>query len=207
MTSDPSAAGPRAAPHRRRTLLLDRSFQLRYALLLATLGAAAVTLFGALAYQVHASAMASVAASSVGGAAAEVSAGGQTLLWLTVVGALGTAVVLGVFGLLLTHRVAGPVHVMGLYMAALAAGRYPRLRPLRKRDELRSFFERFREAVDRIRAREADEARALGHALGALAPIAVSPEAREALATLESLHARKRQAAEGAGDVAFTPGS
>ncbi|MBF5043654.1 HAMP domain-containing protein [Aggregicoccus sp. 17bor-14] len=202
MTSDPSA-GPRAAPHRRRTLLLDRSFQLRYSLLLATLGAAAVTLFGALAYQVHASAM----AATVGGAAGEVSTGGQTLLWLTVVGALGTAVVLGLFGLLLTHRVAGPVHVMGLYMAALAAGRYPRLRPLRKRDELRSFFERFREAVDRIRAREADEARALGHVLGALAPIAVSPEAREALATLESLHARKRQAAEGAGDVAFTPGS
>ena len=78
---------------------------------------------------------------------------------------------------------------------------------MRKRDELRSFFERFREAVDRIRTREADEARALGHALSALAPIAVSPEAREALATLEALHARKRQAAESAGDVAFTPGS
>src|SRR6476469_7371382 len=113
MTSDPSA-GPRAAPHRRRTLLLDRSFQLRYSLLLATLGAAAVTLFGALAYQVHASAM----AATVSGTAGEVSAGGQTLLWLTVVGALGTAAVLGLFGLLLTHRVAGPVHVMGLYMAA-----------------------------------------------------------------------------------------
>jgi len=135
------------------------------------------------------------------------SAAGQTLLWLTVVAALGTAVVLGLFGLLLTHRVAGPVHVMGLYMAALAAGRYPRLRPLRKGDELRQFFERFREAVDRIRSREADEARALSHVLAALAPIAVSPEAREALATLEALHARKRQAAESAGDVAFTPGS
>jgi hypothetical protein len=96
---------------------------------------------------------------------------------------------------------------MGLYMAALAAGRYPRLRPLRKGDELRHFFERFREAVDRIRSREADEARALGHVLTALAPIAVSAEAREALATLETLHARKRQAADSAGDVAFTSGS
>ena len=194
------AQAPRASPFRRRMVLLDRSFQLRYAFLLATLGAAAIALFGALAYQVH-----------MGVAPAdgppEVSSAGQTLLWLTVLGALGTAAVLGLFGLLLTHRVAGPVHVMGLYMAALAAGRYPRLRPLRKRDELRSFFERFREAVDRIRTREADEARAIARVLEALRPTALSPEAREALATLEALHARKRQAAESAGDVAFTPGS
>jgi hypothetical protein len=199
MNADPSSSS-RAAPHRRRMVLLDRSFQLRYSLLLATLGAAAIALFGALAYQVHASAV-------TAGGAPEVSGAGQTLLWLTVLGAIGTAVVLGLFGLLFTHRVAGPVHVMGLYMAALAAGRYPRLRPLRKRDELRSFFERFRDAVDRIRSREADEARALAHALAVLTPIAVSPEAREVLATLETLHARKRQAAESAGDVAFTPGS
>jgi len=199
MTAD-QVPGARPAPFRRRTVLLDRGFQLRYSLLLATLGAAAVALLGALAYQVHASAAGSEPS-------AQMSAAGQTLLWLTVVAALGTAVVLGLFGLLLTHRVAGPVHVMGLYMAALAAGRYPRLRPLRKGDELRQFFERFREAVDRIRSREADEARALSHVLAALAPIAVSPEAREALATLEALHARKRQAAESAGDVAFTPGS
>ena len=199
MTAD-QVPGARPAPFRRRTVLLDRGFQLRYSLLLATLGAAAVALLGALAYQVHASAAGSEPS-------AQMSAAGQTLLWLTVVAALGTAVVLGLFGLLLTHRVAGPVHVMGLYMAALADGRYPRLRPLRKGDELRQFFERFREAVDRIRSREADEARALSHVLAALAPIAVSPEAREALATLEALHARKRQAAESAGDVAFTPGS
>jgi hypothetical protein len=181
-------------------VLLDRSFQLRYSFLLATLGAAAIALFGALAYQVHTSSLPA-------GAGAEVSSAGQTLLWLTVLGAVGTAAVLGLFGLLLTHRVAGPVHVMGLYMAALAAGRYPRLRPLRKRDELRSFFERFREAVDRIRSREADEARALARVIEALRPTALSPEAREALATLEALHARKRQAAESAGDVAFTPAS
>jgi hypothetical protein len=194
------AQAPRAAPFRRRMVLLDRSFQLRYAFLLATMGAAAIALFGALAYQVH---MGMPSASG----SPEVSAAGQTLLWLTVLGALGTAAVLGLFGLLLTHRVAGPVHVMGLYMAALAAGRYPRLRPLRKRDELRSFFERFREAVDRIRTREADEARAIARVMEALRPTALSPEAREALATLEALHARKRQAAESAGDVAFTPGS
>jgi hypothetical protein len=120
-----------------------------------------------------------------------------TLVWLTVLTTLGVALVLGLFGLVLTHRVAGPAHVMSLYVASLAAGRYPRLRPLRKKDELRTFFARFSEAVERIRDREADEARLIGVALHALRPLATTPEAREALDSLAELQARKRQAFDG----------
>lgn len=160
--------------YRRRTYLLDREFQLKYMLLLAVLGAGGMALFGVLAYRLRQD------------------AGG--LVWLTVGAVVGMGLVLGVFGLVFTHRVAGPVHVMNLYMAALAAGRYPRLRPLRKGDELQSFFERFGEAVDRIRQREAEEARALGQVLEAFGPLATTAQAREALQLVEELHGRKRQA-------------
>ncbi|MCP3101990.1 signal protein [Myxococcus sp. K15C18031901] len=175
---------PSRPGYTRRTYLLDREFQLKYILLLAGIGAVSVGVFGGLAYQLHLSAVR---------AGVE---GGASLLWLTGVGALGLAVLLGLFGLLFTHRVAGPVHVMSLYVAALAAGRYPRLRPLRRKDELKRFFDRFSEAVDRIRQREADEAHALESALAALKPVATTPEAREALETLSALHARKRQAVD-----------
>jgi predicted secreted Zn-dependent protease len=104
--------------------------------------------------------------------------------------------VMGLLGLLFTHRVAGPVYVMSLYVSALAAGRYPRLRPMRQKDELRGFFDRFAEAVERIREREAEEARALSRALDALRPLATSAEARAALDTLSELQARKSQAIE-----------
>ncbi|AEI62279.1 HAMP domain-containing protein [Corallococcus macrosporus] len=170
--------------HIRRTYILDRPFQLKYILLLAGIGAGGIGVFGLLAHRVHVSSVASGVD------------GGQTLLWLTGLGTLGAAVALGLFGLVFTHRVAGPVHVMSLYVAALAAGRYPRLRPLRRGDELKLFFDRFSEAVTRIREREADEAYALETVLEALRPVATTPEALEALGTLSALHTRKRQAVD-----------
>ena len=177
---------PQRPSFRRRTYLLDRGFQLKYTLLPAGVGAGGMLLLGVLAHRVHASAL----EGGDGGAA------GTTLLWLTGVGTVGVGVVLGLLGLVLTHRVAGPVHVMSLYMAALAAGRYPRLRPLRKKDELRGFFDRFGDAVERIRQREADEAQALAEVLAAFGPLATTEQARGALRTLEELHGRKSQAIE-----------
>ncbi|MCY1016408.1 signal protein [Pyxidicoccus sp. MSG2] len=168
----------------RRTYILDREFQLKYITLLAGIGAGSILVFGLLAHRIHVSSVASGLD------------GGESLLWLTGLGTVGTAVALGLFGLLFTHRVAGPVHVMSLYVAALAAGRYPRLRPLRKGDELKRFFERFSEAFDRIRQREAEEAHALESALDALRGTATTPEARAALDTLTALHTRKRQAVD-----------
>ncbi|RKH33731.1 signal protein [Corallococcus sicarius] len=168
----------------RRTYLLDREFQLKYILLLTCIGSGSMLLFGVLALQAQGMA-------EEGGLSAT-----ESLWWLTGAGTVGMGVALALFGLLFTHRVAGPVHVMSLYVAALAAGRYPRLRPLRRKDELRAFFGRFSEAVDRIRQREADEALALEQALQVLKPLGTTPEAREALATLEALRARKRQAVD-----------
>lgn len=182
MSDDPHK--PLRPGHTRRTYLLDREFQLKYILLLAGIGAGGVGIFGVLAQRLYVSSVSS-------GVDARTS-----LLWLTALGALGLGAVLGLLGLLFTHRVAGPVHVMSLYVAALAAGRYPRLRPLRKKDELKRFFDRFSEAVDRIRQREADEAHALEVALAALTPLATTSEAREALETLSALHTRKRQAVD-----------
>jgi signal transduction histidine kinase len=148
-------------------------------------------LVGVLAYRAHRAAVES------GASPMDLAASGETMLWLTGVGALVVAGVLALFGLVLTHRVAGPVYVMGLYIATLAAGRYPRMRPLRKKDELRGFFDRLSEAVDRIREREAEEARLLSEVIETLQPLATTQEAQAALSILGSLRARKRQATEG----------
>jgi signal transduction histidine kinase len=145
---------------------------------------------GVLAYRAHMSVMENPTPMAV-------VTSGETLLWLTGLGALGVAGLLALFGLVLTHRVAGPVYVMSLYIATLAAGRYPRMRPLRKKDELRGFFDRFSEAVDRIREREAEEARLLAEVIETLRPLATTQDAQAALSILGSIRARKRQAIEG----------
>jgi hypothetical protein len=175
----------------RRKYLLDTGFQLRYILRLAALGGGGVLFVGLLVYRVH-------KASVESGASPEVLLSAeQTMLWLLGMGTLGFAGLMGLFGLVLTHRVAGPIHVMGLYIATLAAGRYPRMRALRKKDELRGFFDRFSAAVDRIREREAEEARLLSEVIEVLEPLATTQDSKAALSILASIRARKRQAIEG----------
>lgn len=183
---------PSSRPHVvRRKYLLDAGFQLRYMLRLAALGGGGVMLVGVLAYRAHRAAVES------GASPMALAASGETMLWLTGLGALAVAGLLALFGLVLTHRVAGPVYVMSLYIATIAAGRYPRMRPLRKKDELRGFFDRLTEAVDRIRERESEEARLLSDVIETLQPLATTQETQAALSILGSLRARKRQATEG----------
>ena len=148
-------------------------------------------LVGLLMYRVHKAAVESGATPEV------LLASEQTLLWLLGMGTLGLGGLMGLFGLIITHRVAGPIYVMGLYISTLAAGRYPRMRALRKNDELRGFFDRFVEAVDRIREREAEEARLLDEVIETLQPLANTQDSQAALAILGSIRARKRQAIEG----------
>ena len=188
MSLDPPSSG---RPHViRRKYLLDAGFQLRYMLWPAALGGGGVLLVGLLAYRVHRLALEGVAPELL-------AVSGGTLLWLTVLGALGVAGLMALFGLVLTHRVAGPVHVMDVYLATLAAGRYPHMRGLRQKDELRDFFDRFREAVDRIRERETEEVRLLSEVIEVLEPVATTEDTRAAVRILGSLLARKRQACEG----------
>ena len=175
----------------RRQYLVDAGFQLRYMLRLAALGGGGVLLVGVLAYRAHKAAVDS------GASPLDLATGGETMLWLTGLGALCVAGLMALMGLVLTHRVAGPVYVMSLYIATLAAGRYPRMRPLRKKDELRGFFDRLSEAVDRIREREAEEARLLSEVIETLEPLATTQETQAALSILGSIRARKRQATEG----------
>src|SRR5262249_11047193 len=55
-------------------------------------------------------------------------------------------------------KIAGPVYALTQSAAALAQGRYPLSRSLRKSDELKDFFELFQKSIDSLRAREVEEA-------------------------------------------------
>jgi nitrogen fixation/metabolism regulation signal transduction histidine kinase len=76
-----------------------------------------------------------------------------TILLLSV----AVALILGLLGILITHRIAGPVLVLSRYAEALAEGTYPPMRALRKNDELKDYFELFRRAVERMKERDAAE--------------------------------------------------
>ncbi|MDQ3262478.1 MAG: signal protein [Myxococcota bacterium] len=175
----------------RRTYVIDRGFQLKYTLLLMVLGGVTSGLFGTMMYLAHVDAQRDLPLSA--DLRAQLASADTTLLMLVVAISVLMAVALGLLGVLITHRVAGPVYVMSHYITTLARGRFPVMRPLRKNDELQVFFGRFQEALETLRQKELEEAATIDRALAALrSPGDTQPALRE----LEAISQRKREAAE-----------
>lgn len=70
---------------------------------------------------------------------------------------VGEVVILGVLGLLITHRVCGPIFVITKHFGTMLDGKYPTLRPLRAGDEFAPMFELFKQLVDKQRDRDKSE--------------------------------------------------
>ncbi len=64
---------------------------------------------------------------------------------------------LGVMGLLITHRVVGPIFVLHRHLSTLVTGKYPITRPLRAGDEFRETFEVFTSLIDAMKKRDAHD--------------------------------------------------
>lgn len=195
VTSMPGPSTHRPAIHR-RTYLIDRGFQLKYTVILILVGFAISLLFGALMYQAHVDATALM---DLPNPYREVVASSdRMLLWLVIGIAVIMAAALGLFGILVTHKVAGPIYVLSHYVGVLGEGRYPAMRPLRKHDELKEFFERFRVAVDQMRSRDRDEGGALREAAKKLEAAATSADLKAAVDAIVKVAQRKIEAAESA---------
>ncbi len=63
-----------------------------------------------------------------------------------------TAGGVGLWSILMTHRICGPMFVMKRYLLEVAQGRIPSLRPLRKRDEFKDLYQAFDQAISGLRA-------------------------------------------------------
>lgn len=84
--------------------------------------------------------------------------------------ALGVLVVaLWFTGIVITHKVAGPVYKMRRQIRDLQKGNFKVPSPLRKGDELKSFFDAFNDMVESLRARQRDEIQRIDDTLAALA--------------------------------------
>lgn len=81
--------------------------------------------------------------------------------------ALLTAAAVGVWSIILSHRICGPIFVMERSLVELAKGRIPTLRPLRKKDEFKDFHATFVRTVNAIKAGKERERAALRKTLQA----------------------------------------
>ncbi len=65
--------------------------------------------------------------------------------------ALLTGAGVGLWSIIVTHRMVGPLYVMSRFMLELKEGRLPKMRALRQKDEFKEFYEVFVGAVDNLR--------------------------------------------------------
>lgn len=197
-----AARGTKSEGHRRQ-YLLDRGFQLKYAVLMAAAGLAVAVVFGLWLHQAHVQATGLLAPDPETRALVERS----DRLLLAAFAAIGLllAGALGLLGVVITHRIAGPVFVMGHYLHVLAEGRYPRMRTLRRSDELKRFFRAFIDAIDELKVRDARHAAMLEDAVQRMrAAVGHAPELQPAIDALAAA-ARERRAALAQDDLELTP--
>ena len=176
---------------KRRTYLVERSFQLKYTVLLAGWGIPMALLPGLLAWRAYEHARAAPAEGSLSAA----TSGDAWLLLALVGGAVLSALILGAVGFRMTLRIAGPVHLMGRNLRLLAQGRFPHQRRLRRSDELKALFELFRSAVNALRQREERRTAELEELLASLqAAVPRAPELAPVAARLANDVSARRAA-------------
>jgi hypothetical protein len=73
-------------------------------------------------------------------------AGRMRILWVLLGTGLLLMVGLGLYGIKMTHKVAGPLFKVTLYLAKMRDGRYDKVWNLRKGDQLIEFYEHFKHA-------------------------------------------------------------
>jgi len=190
MNSSEAASPARPAYKRKvRNYLLDVGLQLRYT---ATIVIVAVFLTAGLGFKMYQATRdvskvilwtSLVDPASADELKAQFSNSDRVVLW-TIVG-FGVVLVLSVsaVGILITHKVAGPLHKIASIFGRVRDNRLsPSPASLRKGDELQDFYSAFRDMHTALRERAEEDVRVIGNAISALE---TSPDARGAASPLQ----------------------
>ncbi|MBI2894775.1 MAG: hypothetical protein HYY06_14565 [Deltaproteobacteria bacterium] len=167
MAASPSHAG--APPKRKlRNFLLDRPFQLKYTGMVVTVTAVLCAVLGTLEYRASTETSEVILGQSLAdpmysepslrrALEAEFRAKDREVVTRLVVILGSLIVLLGLTGIVITHKVIGPVYKMKNLFREVIAGRLRLAGKLRKGDELQGFFEVYAQMIEALRQRQAAE--------------------------------------------------
>ena len=191
-------------PYKRKlkNFLIDRSLQLRYILTVTILSAVISASLGFMIWRQADDASEMVMEQMAGldpelraTALGALSEGDHDLIYTMVVFGFGLVLVLSMFLLIMTHKVAGPLYKVSSHFDDLAAGRFREVRPLRRFDMLHDFHGKFEVTHQALRGRLESDIETYEKVIAA-AGDDLGAEAKNAIERLES-HAKKRRGALG----------
>lgn len=176
-----------AQAYKRRLIpIVDRQFQFKYTGIIVGLAAAISMILG---YFLWKSYMEMNEVIDLASLSPEVndklnSDDARFVFTITLVFLVVEVAVLGVMGLLITHRVCGPIFVLQRHMDTISGGTYPTTRPLRAGDEFKDAFDAFTRMIDSLRKRDSDDLDKLKAVLSAARGGGVSAAEQKALEQL-----------------------
>ncbi len=124
----------------------------------------------------------------------DIEIGRHRILWVLVGTGLALVIGLAVYGIKMTHRVAGPLFKVSLYLAKMKDGRYDKVWNLRKGDQLVEFYDHFKHAHAGVVALEKGDIEQLNAVIAAAKGAGAGDS--DAVKELEALVARKEKALE-----------
>lgn len=180
--SAPPASGPR--PKYKRKLsnyLLDKKLQLRYVLVVTMLSGLIAGALGFMIYQQRRAASESLEKDLQVLAqedstndqlqeqiASDLESEDQALVYKMVGVGIGLVIILSLYLVIMTHKVAGPLFKVSMYFDRMADGRLGVVTPLRKGDMLQDFFASFKDMHEVVRARSQADVDSMAKAVTAL---------------------------------------
>ncbi|HJZ83617.1 MAG TPA: hypothetical protein VKN99_00400 [Polyangia bacterium] len=102
-------------------------------------------------------------------------------------------VTLTLYGIVITHKVAGPLYKISNYFASVRDGRLGPVYNLRRGDQLQEFFEHFKEMHGALRTRTQAEVAELAGIIAGLEAAHLSGEAQKQLDALKALKRKKEE--------------
>jgi predicted transcriptional regulator len=184
--SDPTAAnlGPGASSpgHQRykrklSNYLLDKKLQLRYILVVTILSGIIAGALGFMIYDQRHQSTQSIEddlqelvpdAEDIKSITGDYETEDRVLVYKMVGAGIGLVVILSLYLVIMTHKVAGPLFKTSIYFDRMAQGRLSVVTPLRRGDMLQDFFEKFKDMHDAVRQRAIDDVDAMEKALATL---------------------------------------
>jgi hypothetical protein len=199
--ADPAQGGEQAprpsgkSQRKVKNFILDLRYQMKFTLTMVAIAGALTTALGyVIMSKAHeASRVVEVRAMDPDDAIAaelvqQFAANDRMLIWLLVGFGLLLSVVLTVYGIVITHKVAGPLFKVSLYLDKIRDGKLGQVYNLRKGDELVEFFEHFKAAHEALRKQEQGDVELLQRIVDKVNDDALKTEINDVIAKkIESL--------------------